>query len=82
MSGVVVPQTLMQQTLPAPGAATNACQESGIDDTELTALRQLLSAQLKSRGADDTGFLNAYPRDCRREQLLYLVKSARIVAAK
>lgn len=82
MSAVVVPQTLMQQTPTAPGLATNACSESGVDDTELTALRQLLSAQLKSRGVDDRGFLNGYPRDCRREQLLYLVKSARIVAAK
>ena len=82
MPSFVVPQVLMQQTLPAPGAAASACSEPGVTDVELLALRSVLAAQLRSRGGDEAGFNSGWPPDCTRKQMLYLVKASVLVVAR
>lgn len=72
--------TTIQQTLAAPGAPTDPCAAPDHTDEEITALKKVLAAQLTSKSGDVSGFNAAYPTSCRRKQLVYLGKSAVLVA--
>jgi hypothetical protein len=72
--------TMMQQTLPGLGLPSDPCMVTDHTADELTALQKVLAAQLVATGGDVTGFMANVPKDCRRKQLIYFLKSAILIA--
>ena len=77
-------QTLntMQLVGPVPGglAGGDGCAMPDFSDEQVVALRTLLARQLQSQAGDVEGFRRNEPTGCRRTQMLYLMKSAQLVA--
>jgi hypothetical protein len=77
-------QTLntMQFIGPLPGglAAGDPCAMPDFSDEQVAALRTVLARQLQSQAGDVDGFRRNEPTGCRRTQMLYLMKSAQVVA--
>lgn len=72
--------TMMQQTLPGLGLPGDPCMVTDHTVDELAALQKVLAAQLLATGGDVAGFVANAPKDCRRKQLIYFLKSAIFIA--
>lgn len=78
------PTRLLQWTpgpggLGIPNVVGDPCALIEVSDEQIAAMRKLIAAHLSLTGGDAIGFEQNMPTSCRRQQVVYFMKSARAV---
>jgi len=74
---------VMQQSIAPPTSPfgyVDPCAVADYSEDQVSALRKLLSSQLRAQGGDVDAFSANVPKDCRRKQMVYYMKAALLVA--
>lgn len=74
------PAMTMQYTPTGLGGLADPCQLADYTDKQVAALHALLVTQLKAKNFNTGDFESHTPKDCRRQQMIYYMEAAALLA--